>query len=165
MTPENSSKQGNDPENPKRDSEVSGNHPKSAPDNPISTNHTTTPMSYLDHCGVYVKDLQKSLTYYKTLFGWKEKTSWTSGEARIAVLDMGGKGLMELVQRPGSPAAPPAGNWTHLAIHVPDWEVKVKKLESQGTQLRKVQMNGANIAFFTDPDGHTIEIMEKGLSL
>jgi lactoylglutathione lyase len=121
-------------------------------------------MSYLDHCGVYVKNLEKSLAFYKDIFSWKEKTSWTSGEAKIAVLDMG-KGLMELVQRPGSPCPPPSGNWTHLALHVDDWHDKVKKLEAMGLELRKVSMNGGNIAFFKDPDGHTIEIMEKGLSL
>lgn len=122
-------------------------------------------MSYLDHCGVYVKDLEKSLAFYKDTFFWKEKTRFTSGEAKIAVLDMG-KGLMELVQRPGSPAATPAGNWTHLAIHVPDFPNTVKKLEAKGLQLRKVTMgDGAHIAFFQDPDGHTVEIMEKGLSI
>ena len=122
-------------------------------------------MSYLDHCGVYVKDLENSLAFYKDVFSWKEKTRSTHGEAKIAVLDMG-KGLMELVQRPGSPAAPPAGNWTHLAIHVPDFTAKVKKLEAMGLELRKVTMgDGAHIAFFKDPDGHTVEIMEKGLNL
>ena len=122
-------------------------------------------MSYLDHCGVYVKDLENSLAFYKEIFGWKEKMRWTSGEAKIAVLDMG-KGLMELVQRPGSPGAPPGGNWTHLAIHVNDFTDKVRKLEEKGLELRKVIMGeGAHIAFFKDPDGHTIEIMEKGLSL
>jgi lactoylglutathione lyase len=122
-------------------------------------------MTHLDHIGVYVKDLEKSLQFYKDTFDWKEKTRFTSGEAKIAVLDMG-KGLIELVQRPGSPAAPPAGNWTHLAIHVPDFANMVKKLETKGLQLRKVTMgDGAHIAFFTDPDGHTVEIMEKGLSL
>ena len=122
-------------------------------------------MSYLDHCGVYVKDLENSLAFYKEIFGWKEKTRWTSGEAKIAVLDMG-KGLMELVQRPGSPGTPPGGNWTHLAIHVHDFTDKVRKLEEKGLELRKVTMGeGAHIAFFKDPDGHTVEIMEKGLSL
>jgi lactoylglutathione lyase len=122
-------------------------------------------MSYLDHCGVYVKDLEKALAFYKDVFGWKEKTRFGSGEAKIAVLDMG-KGLMELVQRPGSPGTAPSGNWTHLAIHVPDFPAKVKKLEAMGHELRKVTMaDGANIAFFKDPDGHTVEIMEKGLGV
>lgn len=123
------------------------------------------PMSYLDHCGVYVKDLEQSLIFYKDVFGWKEKTRFGSGEAKIAVLDMG-KGLLELVQRPGSPGTPPSGNWTHLAIHVENWDVKVKKLEEKGIELRKVTMgDGSHIAFFKDPNGHTVEIMEKGLSL
>ena len=133
-------------------------------DNPINPQPPHTPMTHLDHCGVYVKDLEKSLTFYKDIFAWKEKTRFASGEAKIAVLDMG-KGLLELVQRPGSPGTPPAGNWTHLAIHVDDWHTKVKKLEAMGLELRKVTMNGANIAFFKDPDGHTLEIMEKGLSI
>jgi catechol 2,3-dioxygenase-like lactoylglutathione lyase family enzyme len=120
-------------------------------------------MSYLDHCGVYVKDLEKSLTFYKDIFGWKEKKRFGSGEAKICVLDMG-KGLLELVQRPGSPGTPPGGNWTHLALHVDGWDAKVKKLEAKGLELRKVTMgDGSHIAFFKDPDGHTVEIMEKGL--
>ena len=94
-------------------------------------------MSYLDHCGVYIKDLENFLAFYTEIFGCKDKTRWTSGEAKIAVLNMG-KGLMELVQRPGSPGAPPGGNWTHLAIHVPDFADKVKKLEAKGLELRKV---------------------------
>lgn len=41
----------------------------------------------------------------------------------------------------------------------------VKKLERIGLELRKVTMaDEAHIAFFKDPDGHTVEIMEKGLS-
>jgi catechol 2,3-dioxygenase-like lactoylglutathione lyase family enzyme len=122
-------------------------------------------MSYLDHCGVYVKDLEKSLAFYKDVFGWKEKTRFGSGEAKIAVLNMG-KGLLELVQRPGSPGTPPGGNWTHIALHIDSWDAKVKKLEGKGMELRKVTMgDGSHIAFFKDPDGHTLEIMEKGLSL
>jgi lactoylglutathione lyase len=122
-------------------------------------------MSYLDHCGVYVKNLEESLAFYKDVFGWKEKTRFEMGEAKIAVLNME-KGLLELVQRPGSPGTPPGGNWTHLALHVEGWDAKVKKLEGKGIELRKVTTgDGSHIAFFKDPDGHTLEIMEKGLSL
>ncbi len=122
-------------------------------------------MSYLDHCGVYVKNLEKSLAFYKDIFGWQEKTRFGSGEAKITVLNME-KGLLELGQRPGSPGTPPGGNWTHLALHVDDWDAKVKKLEGKGIELRKVTSgDGSRIAFFKDPDGHTLEIMEKGISL
>ena len=122
-------------------------------------------MSYLDHCGVYVKDLERSVAFYRDIFGWREKKRFGSGDAKICVLDMT-KGLLELVQRPGSPGIPPSGNWTHLAIHVEDWDATSKKLEGKGLELRKVTMgDGSHIAFFKDPDGHTVEVMEKGLSI
>ena len=120
-------------------------------------------MTNLDHVGVYVKDLSRSLSFYKQVFGWKVVREFGSGEAKIAVVDIGG-GLLELVQRPGSPGKAPEGNWSHLALHVDDWEGKVGKLEGMGLELRKVTMaDGSHIAFFKDPDGHTVEIMEKGL--
>jgi lactoylglutathione lyase len=120
-------------------------------------------MTNLDHVGVYVKDLSKSLSFYKQVFGWNVVREFSSGEAKIALVDIGG-GLLELVQRPGSPGKAPEGNWSHLALHVDDWEGKVRKLESMGLELRKVTMaDGSRIAFFKDPDGHTVEIMEKGL--
>jgi len=120
-------------------------------------------MTNLDHVGVYVKDLERSLSFYKQVFGWNVVREFGSGEAKIAVVDIGG-GLLELVQRPGSPGKAPEGNWSHLALHVDDWEGKVGKLEGMGLELRKVTMaDGSHIAFFKDPDGHTVEIMEKGL--
>lgn len=121
-------------------------------------------MTNLDHVGVYVKDLERSLTFYRGVFGWKVVREFGSGEAKIAVVDIGG-GLLEFVQRPGSPGKAPEGSWSHLALHVDDWEGEVRKLESMGLELRKVTMaDGSRIAFFKDPDGHTVEMMEKGFT-
>jgi catechol 2,3-dioxygenase-like lactoylglutathione lyase family enzyme len=120
-------------------------------------------MTNLDHVGVYVKDLAKSLSFYGQVFGWKITREFGSGEAKIVVVDVG-SGLLELIQRPGSPGKAPEGNWSHLALHVDDWEGKVRKLEGIGVELRKVTMpDSSHIAFFKDPDGHMIEIMERGL--
>ena len=121
-------------------------------------------MSKLDHVGVYVKDLAKSVAFYKELFSWSVVREFGSGEAKIALLDIGGE-LLEIVQRPGSPGSPPGGNWSHIALHVEDWAGLVAKLEAKGFELRKITMaDGSHNAFFKDPDGHTIEAMEKGFS-
>jgi len=121
-------------------------------------------MSKLDHVGIYVKDLSKSIAFYHEIFGWKIVKEFTSGEAKIACLDVGG-GLLEIVQRPGSPGAPPAGNWSHLAISVNDWAGIVAKVEKKGLTVRKITMSdGSHNAFFSDPDGHTVECMEKGFA-
>ncbi len=118
-------------------------------------------MATLNHIGIYVKDLGKSLAFYEELFGFKVVNSFTSGEAKISMIDIGG-GTLELVQRPGSPTAPPDGNWSHVAIHDPKFDETVAKLEKKGIATRLVTMsNGSRLCFFSDPDGHVIEIMEK----
>lgn len=41
----------------------------------------------------------------------------------------------------------------------------MSKLEKTALELRKVTLgDGSRIAFFKDPDGHSIEIMDKGMS-
>jgi lactoylglutathione lyase len=117
-------------------------------------------MTRLDHVGVYVKDLERSLAFYDELFGFKVVDRFTSGEAMIGLLDVG-DGLLELVQRPGSPGTPPMGNWSHLALHEPEFDEKVKILEGMGVGLRLVTMaNGNRLCFFQDTDGHKLELME-----
>lgn len=116
-------------------------------------------MSKLDHVGIYVSDLQTSVRFYKDLFGFPVVHEFTSGDAKIKMLDLG-NGKLELVQRPGSPGSPPGGNWSHLAISEPEFDSVLKKLEERSIQTRLVTMeNGNRLCFFSDPDGHVIEIM------
>ncbi len=119
-------------------------------------------MSKLNHVGIYVSDLEKSIGFYHEIFGFKKVHEFTSGEAKIAMMDLGG-GMLELVQRPGSPGTPPEGNWSHLAIHDPEFDNTLTKLESMSIETRLLTIpNGNRLCFFSDLDGHVIEIMEKG---
>jgi catechol 2,3-dioxygenase-like lactoylglutathione lyase family enzyme len=120
-------------------------------------------MAKLNHVGIYVSDLSTSISFYQGLFGFSIVNEFTSGEAKIKMLDLGG-GMLELVQRPGSPGAPPAGNWSHLAISEPEFDSVLKKLEEKSIATRLVTMdNGNRLCFFNDPDGHVIEIMDSGI--
>ena len=117
-------------------------------------------MTKLDHVGIYVSDMARTKAFYGELFSWKTVSERTSGEAKLAFLDIG-EGTMEIVQRPGSPGTPPGGNWSHVAVRVEDWANLVAKVEAKGIPVRKVTMpNGKHNAFFNDPDGHTVEAME-----
>jgi len=118
-------------------------------------------MNELDHVGLYVKDLAKSVVFYGEIFGFEVTRTMELGEAKIAFLDIGG-GLLELIQRPNEPGEPPAGRWNHTAYGVDDYDAMESKLEGIGLELRKVTLDdGTRIAFFKDPDGHDVEIMEK----
>ena len=117
----------------------------------------------LDHIGLYVKDLDRSLRFYHNVFDFPEKYRYNSEVSKMVVLDVDGN-LLELLQLPDSPAEPPKGRWRHIAFHVDDYNGVVSKLEEMGVELRKVTASdGFRIAFFKDPDGYDIEIMEKGL--
>ena len=119
-------------------------------------------MAKLDHVGIYVKNLDESLNFYSELFGFKLVEKFGSGEAKISTIDIGG-GLLEIVERPGSPGIPPVGNWSHLAIYEPKFDEAITKLDARGIEKRLVTMaNGNRLCFFNDPDGHTIEVMESG---
>ena len=116
-------------------------------------------MSTLDHVGIYVKDLAKSVVFYGGVFGFQVARTMETSTSKIAFLDVGG-GTLELIQRPGAPGKI-EGPWSHVAFKVDDYDALESKLEDMGLELRKVTLgDGSRIAFFKDPDGHDVEIME-----
>jgi lactoylglutathione lyase len=119
-------------------------------------------MAKLDHIGIYVSDIEKSLIFYEEIFGFKQVNSFSSGEVNITTINIVGS-LLELIHRKGSPGKPPDGNWSHIAIHEPKFDEIIKKINLKKIEKRLVTMaNGNRLCFFSDPDGHTIEIMESG---
>ncbi len=120
-------------------------------------------MAKLNHVGFFVSDLDKSVKFYKDIFGFKEVDHFMSGKAKITTLDMGGV-LLELICPPGAVLTPPAGSWSHLAIHEPKFDEVVARVDKKKLEKRMMTMDiGGRLCFFNDPDGHTIEISEKGL--
>lgn len=117
-------------------------------------------MAALDHIGIYVEDLARSIDFYGDVFGFQVARTMETSTSKIAFLDIGG-GLLELIQRPGAPGEAPEGPWCHVAFEVDDYDSMESRLEEMGLELRKVTLgDGSRIAFFKDPDGHDIEIME-----
>ena len=116
-------------------------------------------MVTLDHVGIYVKDLVKSVVFYGEVFGFQVARTMETSTSKIAYLDVGG-GILELIQRPGAPGKS-EGPWSHVAFKIDDYDAMESKLEGIGLELRKVVLgDGSRIAFFKDPDGHDVEIME-----
>ena len=117
----------------------------------------------LDHIGIYVEDLERSLRFYGEVFGFPEHSRLELGTTRIAFLDLGGS-LLEIVQRAEPPEAP-RGSWSHLAYTVDDFDGMVGRLRGMGLELREMTLDdGARIVFFKDPDGHDVEIDERAFN-
>ena len=120
-------------------------------------------MTSMNHIGLFVKDLATSVEFYVAFFGFPVIKEFGSGGAKIALIDIGG-GQVELIQRPEPNKSSSLGDWGHIAFHVPDFDKKLMKLDSLGLEKRMVTMaDGSRLCFFADPDGHMLELMEKGL--
>ena len=120
-------------------------------------------MTSMDHIGLFVQDLAASVEFYQDLFGVPVVKQFSSRGAEIAVIAIGG-GKIELIQRPEPQRSFPIGTWGHVALYVPDFDNKLKKIDSLGLEKRIVTMGvDSRLCFFSDPDGHTLELTERGL--
>ena len=117
----------------------------------------------LDHVGIYVKDLERSLEFYDEVFGFPEHSKLNLGTTKIAFLDLGGV-LLEIVQRAEPPEAP-SGSWSHLAYTTDGFDGMVSRLKEKRLELREMTLgDGSRIVFFKDPDGHDVEIDEEAFN-
>ena len=120
-------------------------------------------MAYLNHIGLFVRDLKASIEFYKDFFGFSVVMEFQSSGAEIAVIDVGGIKI-ELIQRPDPMRTEPVGVWGHVALWISDYDEKLAKIDSLGLEKRLVTTSdGSRLCFFNDPDGHTLELTEKGL--
>ena len=117
-------------------------------------------MSSLDHIGIYVDDLVRSIVFYGELFGYQVAHTMETTNSKIALLNVGGA-FLEVTQRPDAPGKVSDGPRSHIAFKVDDYNALESKLESIGLELKKGNIgDGRKKAFFKDPDGHDVEIME-----
>jgi catechol 2,3-dioxygenase-like lactoylglutathione lyase family enzyme len=117
----------------------------------------------MDHIGLFVMDLAASVEFYQGLLGFPVVMQFSISGAEIGVIDIGG-GKIELIQSPEPQRSTPISTWGHVALHVPDFDNILKKIYSLGLEKRIVTTgDGSTLCFIADPDGHTLELTERGL--
>ena len=117
--------------------------------------------SVLDHVAIQVVDVDKSVDFYKALFGFAEIPAPFAG-ARW--LNLGGGIMLHIVgnRTPRSEHS----RWDHIAIASGDMDVTIAKLDAQhipwanmeGGHAPQVRPDGVKQIFIQDPDGYWIEI-------
>jgi lactoylglutathione lyase len=114
-----------------------------------------------DHLALYVADLDRSATFYKTVFGFTE-TPAPVGFARWLVM---GNGVMLHIVR-GRPAPADASKWDHFALSCADMDRMIASLDAagiewadiEGKRTPQVRADGVKQIFVRDPDGYWVEI-------
>jgi catechol 2,3-dioxygenase-like lactoylglutathione lyase family enzyme len=126
----------------------------------------------LDHVTIIVSDLARSLEFYRERLGFRllghVDFPHDARGRTLTHLDTG-RGLLELVSFAHDPAQPgetPDDARTliqHFALRVTDLDAIVQPLLAAGvpfTQMPVATASGVRVAFFTDPDGTLIELIE-----
>jgi lactoylglutathione lyase len=115
----------------------------------------------LSHLAFYVHDLDKSRAFYKDFLGFDEPYSLTNkdGSLHLTWIKINDRQTIELFPE----KEPGTDRLYHLAVETDDAEEMRQYLASKGVKvpdkLPLGRIGNANY-FITDPDGHTVEIVE-----
>lgn len=116
------------------------------------------------HIALRATDFEASLKFYQAL-GMKFYTQWGEGDGRIAMLDLGDGGILELFA--GAPADMKPGQYIHFAMKVDDvdaaYETALKIGAKPKSAPKVVPLASApvkltlNCGFVYGPDGEELE--------
>ncbi|WP_416407036.1 lactoylglutathione lyase [Agrobacterium rosae] len=131
-------------------------------------------MRYL-HTMVRVKDLEKSLNFYGTVFGLEEVRRIENDKGRFTLVFLAAPDDVTAARENKAPCLELTYNWDsedyaggrnfgHLAYEVDDIYKTCAKLKASGVTINRPPRDG-HMAFVRSPDGISIEILQKGASL
>ncbi len=118
------------------------------------------------HVALIVKDLNRSINFYKQELGLKLIRNQQSQLWKMALMTTGeGEPILELQEYIGPDKEIPPEGFSHLGVFVKDLKKYYKASQAKG-----VPWSGAptsygdpvpDMGFMTDPDGYRIEVMEN----
>ncbi len=135
-------------------------------------------MHALDHVGLSVADLDAQIAWYAEVFGLEETTPFELPDLGIRgtfLVDRRQEWAIELLSRAGSraglrAASPPEALLTqgygHICLRVEDVDAVYERLLAHGAEERMAPRPapeaGVRMAFVSDPEGHLIELLDRG---
>ena len=120
----------------------------------------------IEHFAVVTTDVEKAAKFYKDVLGFRERGRLqTAHSGTIIFITLGGA---ELELFGGGEIAPkPEGRkvgYTHIALTVDDIGADYERIAKTGVEFSMKPTaveSGMKIAFFADPDGNTLELMQR----
>ena len=120
----------------------------------------------IEHFAVVTTDVERAAKFYQEVLGFKEaRRLQTTHSGTIIFISLGGS---ELELFGGGEIAPKAEGrkvgYTHIALTVDDIDNDYERISKHGVEFSMKPTtveSGLRIAFFTDPDGNTLELMQR----
>ena len=125
------------------------------------------PLSGLLEVALYVDDVERSVRFYRELFGFEV----IDGDERLSALGIGRSALLLICQRTASVNRGSGSHHGHGEQHIafavpaaalPAWQAR---LEEQGVTIAETRewKRGGRSVYFRDPDRHLIELATPGV--
>jgi len=125
----------------------------------------------LEHAGLTVTDLDRSVAWYREMFGCEivEELHWPENGNRAVYLSLGDQGsMLELFHRAGTHKGydpdKAMARYEHVCLIVEDVHAAYAALSAKGARLvtaPKPAKRRARLAVLVDPDGFRIELLER----
>ena len=125
-------------------------------------------MKYL-HTMIRVGDLERSIKFYSDVIGLKHHrtTEYPDGEFSLAFLGYGGdtEPFLELTHNWNTTEYNLGDGYGHMAFGVEDIYAACENIEKLGGKITRppgpMKHGTTVIAFFEDPDGYKVELIER----
>ena len=139
----------------------------------------------IDHVGITVRELERSLAFYRDLLGLRvieisgdqdvgQIVGIPGARVKIADLDVGDGRVLELLEYVGArgddvPQRPDAAGCPHVGFRVHDLSTVLQRLARAGhnpdgeptTITGAIAFEGATVVYLRDPDGAVIELVQR----
>lgn len=122
----------------------------------------------IEHVGIMVKDMEKSIAFYRDIIGLKLRDTLihTNGVVTLAFLGFPESTETELELIQGyNESLPAEGKVHHIAFAVDSLEVEIERIKKHGVTLIDQGIttlpNGSRYLFFYGPNGEWIEFFES----
>jgi len=124
----------------------------------------------VDHAAITVSDMDRSLDFYCNKLGFSVSKVIDTPDLHIVFLRLGSSSVELFLPKRGPAIKKPSPlihevGLKHIALTVDDMEITYSELMDKGVTFSsapQLASGGPKIAFFSDPDGVVIELIQWG---
>ena len=120
-------------------------------------------ITHTHHMALLTSDFERSRAFYVDTLDLPVSGGFPG--RKIIFINVGST-TIELVENTGPATAPNASGWIHLALEVSDVDATVEELSARGVVFHvqpkdfPEEAPSVRIAFFKDPDGNVLELVQ-----
>ena len=126
-------------------------------------------VSGFHHVAIRTRDFDRSLAFYREVFGFEPAHSWGEPGTRAAMLAVGSGGHLEIFERPEETWESEAA-LLHIALGVDDCDAATERARAAGAPITVEPKNvdipssppyAVRLSFFKGPDGEIVELFQE----